>query len=125
MKKICHALQDLPQCGSNLAATDAVLTMQALVATEAAPDAAATAASRAAAAAVVTRFLEARGLPALLQVMTHRLHCCVQQITIHRTQFPTHNTPCVVFENMDHFVVVQSISPKYEKRNTWDPTRNT
>lgn len=61
-------LQDLPQCGSNLAATDAVLAMQALVATEPSPDAVTTAASKAAAAAVVARFLEAKGLPALIQV---------------------------------------------------------
>ena len=61
-------LQDLPQCGTNLAATDAVLMVQALLATEPAPDAVITAASKAAAAAVVSRFLEAAGLQALLKV---------------------------------------------------------
>ena len=61
-------LQDLPQCGTNLAATDAVLTVQALVATEPPPDAVITAASKAAAAAVMSRFLEAAGLRALLKV---------------------------------------------------------
>ncbi|KAL3157959.1 hypothetical protein ABBQ32_012360 [Trebouxia sp. C0010 RCD-2024] len=59
---------DLPQCGTTLAATDAVLTVQALVATEPAPDAVITAASKAAAAAVMSRFLEASGLQALLKV---------------------------------------------------------
>ena len=53
---------------TNLAATDAVLTVQALLATEPAPDAVTTAASKAAAAAVVSRFLEAAGLQALLKV---------------------------------------------------------
>ena len=62
------SLQDLPQCGTNLAATDAVLTVQALLATEPAPDAVVTAASKAAAAAAVSRFLEAAGLQALLKV---------------------------------------------------------
>jgi hypothetical protein len=61
-------LQDLPQCGTNLAATDGVVMVQALIASEPAPDAVITAASKAAAAAVVTRFLEAGGVPALLQV---------------------------------------------------------
>ena len=61
-------LQDLPQCGTNLAATDATLMVQALIASEPAPDAVVTAASKAAAAAVITRFLEAGGLAALLQV---------------------------------------------------------
>lgn len=61
-------MQDLPQCGTTLAATDAVLTVQALVATEPAPDAVITAASKAAAAAVMSRFLEASGLQALLKV---------------------------------------------------------
>ena len=61
-------LQDLPQCGTNLAATDGVVIVQALIASEPAPDAVITAASRAAAAAVITRFLEAGGVPALLQV---------------------------------------------------------
>jgi len=61
-------LQDLPQCGTNLAATDGVMMVQALIASEPAPDAVITAASKAAAAAVVTRFLEAGGMPALLQV---------------------------------------------------------
>ena len=61
-------LQDLPQCGTNLAATDGVMMVQALVASEPAPDAVITAASKAAAAAVVTKFLEAGGVPALLQV---------------------------------------------------------
>lgn len=61
-------MQDLPQCGSNLAATDAVLTVQALLATEPAPDAVITAASKAAAVAVITKFLEAAGLQALLKV---------------------------------------------------------
>lgn len=51
-----------------MAATDAVLTVQALLATEPAPDAVITAASKAAAAAVVSRFLEAAGLQALLKV---------------------------------------------------------
>ena len=51
-----------------MAATDGVLMVQLLVASEPAPDAVLTAASKAAAAAVVTRFLEAGGLPALLQV---------------------------------------------------------
>ncbi|KAA6420955.1 MAG: hypothetical protein FRX49_09096 [Trebouxia sp. A1-2] len=59
---------DLPQCGTNLAATDGVVIVQALIASEPAPDAVITAASRAAAAAVITRFLEAGGVPALLQV---------------------------------------------------------
>lgn len=61
-------MQDLPQCGTNLAATDAVLTVQALLATQPPPDAVITAASKAAAAAVVSRFLEAAGLQALLKV---------------------------------------------------------
>lgn len=61
-------LQDLPQCGTNLAATDGVVMVQALIASEPAPDAIITAASKAAAAAVITRFLEAGGVPALLQV---------------------------------------------------------
>ena len=61
-------LQDLPQCGTNLAATDGVMMVQALIASEPAPDAVITAASKAAAAAVVTKFLEAGGVPALLQV---------------------------------------------------------
>lgn len=61
-------MQDLPQCGTNLAATDGVLMIQALIAAEPASDAVATAASKAAAAAVVTRLLEAGGLSALLQV---------------------------------------------------------
>lgn len=51
-----------------MAATDAVLTVQALLATEPAPDVVITAASKAAAAAVVSRFLEAAGLQALLKV---------------------------------------------------------
>lgn len=61
-------MQVLPQCGTNLAATDGVLMVQALVATEAPPDQPVTASSQAAATAVVSRFLEAGGIAALLQV---------------------------------------------------------
>ncbi len=68
IRDLQQMLQDLPQCGTNLAATDGVVMVQALIASEPAPDAIITAASKAAAAAVVTRFLEAGGVPALLQV---------------------------------------------------------
>ncbi len=67
-RDMLQMLQDLPQCGTNLAATDGVVMVQALIASEPAPDAVITAASKAAATAIVTRFLEAGGVPALLQV---------------------------------------------------------
>lgn len=83
-------MQDLPQCGTNLAATDAVLTVQALIATEPAPDAVITAASKAAAAAVVTRFLEAAGLQALLKVVLANKLLCLLQVS-HICSIGTHN----------------------------------
>ena len=67
-RDVVQMLQDLPQCGTNLAATDGVMMVQSLIASEPAPDAVITVASKAAAAAVITRFLEAGGMPALLQV---------------------------------------------------------